>query len=100
MFQIGHFLFCLEIVNYLLVHSYESYYNIIELFIPFLLLHLYISGLKVQDGQYLKNPWATAPTPTAYTDEANDFKFLLGVHKYCLFPAIYFEFSNFTQTLK
>ena len=33
------------------------------------------------------HPPATAPTPTAQTDRANDFKFLLDVHKYCLFPA-------------
>jgi len=33
------------------------------------------------------HPPATAPTPTARTDRANDFKFLLDVHKYCLFPA-------------
>ena len=39
------------------------------------------------------HPPATAPTPTAYTDEANVFKFLLDVPKYCLFPVTCWNFK-------
>ena len=39
------------------------------------------------------HPRATAPTPTAYTDEPNVFKFLPDVHKYCLFPVTCWNFN-------
>ena len=52
---------------------------------------------KSSDPTKAGHPWATALTLTAYVDKANDFKILLDVHKYGLFPATGWNFIFLSQ---